>query len=309
MKKALLGISIPVFNQPQLLKYCLQSLRQQTVRDFNVYIYDDASSVSYKEVIAGFPDLSIYYQKAEKNKGALNNFVYAYNETAKKHFFVLKLHEDDQLSPVFIETVLKAINTEIKPAILLSKFECFPEHFEGVYENGLEDVPVYNIDREELCYRYIKNEAISFGSAVYNTEDFSNMILDLQTYSEFADRPFILNHLKPGHNIKLIDAPLYYYRNHLNDIRWKGLQVKHVFNLLKLYRNIIKNTYYVVEFKKLSTSVILDSFKNLRLSGNAPWLPIYILMGYRQKLISTKYLLLRNSFINRNITSMKRLIK
>lgn len=309
MNRSILGIAIPVYNQPKLLTSCLQSLSDQSNQNFQVYIHDDASSEDYSQVLSKYRHLNIHYYRATKNRGALLNFVYAYNQTAPLHGYVMKLHEDDQLAPTFVESVLNSIAVGEQPALVISKFECFPEHLAGVYKSTANTNGVLNLSKVDLCFRYIKNEAIAFGSAVYNTSFFPEMDLDLKKYAEFADRPFILNHLRNSHRIKFIDAPLYYYRNHENDKRWKALQEEHIFNLLKLYQQILNNSGYATSFRKLATGFIVDSYQNLVLTGKAPWFPKYIYRAYREQLISTKYLLLKNSLINRTVTAAVSILK
>jgi glycosyltransferase involved in cell wall biosynthesis len=64
------SIIIPVFNRPNLLKRCLDSLATQTFKDFEVVICDDGSTVDLKPTILNFSDKLIIKYFYISNSGS-----------------------------------------------------------------------------------------------------------------------------------------------------------------------------------------------------------------------------------------------
>lgn len=65
------SVIIPTFNRPALLRKLLETLCVQEFKDFEVIVVDDASSISYDEVIQDFSkSLSLRYIRLEQGMGA-----------------------------------------------------------------------------------------------------------------------------------------------------------------------------------------------------------------------------------------------
>lgn len=74
-----ISIVIPTRNRAEKLKTCLQKLREQDYKDFEVVVVDDGSSDNTREVVKNFAGLEIKYiyqehiqQGAARNKGIKN---------------------------------------------------------------------------------------------------------------------------------------------------------------------------------------------------------------------------------------------
>ena len=67
---------IPVYNRPDEVDELLDSLTRQTIRDFEVVVVEDGSSVPCKEVVDKYADrLTIhYYNKANSGPGQTRNY-------------------------------------------------------------------------------------------------------------------------------------------------------------------------------------------------------------------------------------------
>ena len=58
---------IPVYNRPDEVDELLDSLTRQTIRDFEVVVVEDGSSIPCKDVVDNYADrLSIHYYNKEK---------------------------------------------------------------------------------------------------------------------------------------------------------------------------------------------------------------------------------------------------
>jgi glycosyltransferase involved in cell wall biosynthesis len=309
-----LAIVIPVYNNTKLLKDCLNSLQAQIDRHFDVFIFDDASHEDYVTVVNAFKDLEIKYIRNEQNLGALTNMQFAYNYLKTLYPYVMIMHEDDLLHPKFIETVNHAITVFDYPACIMSKFYSFDTNIdlENIKNTSYKNPNVERVNRNQLALLFLQLKPLAYGSVVYNTKIYANMQLDFEHYEEFADRPSLLNTLTEMSNIAIINEPLYFYRSHgITDSRWKKLKPIHVFNLLKLYRNILVHSNYVSGrlFKKFATEFVFESHKNLSLTEKSYPLFSYLFMANRNGFLSLKYALLKIPVLNKIGTSLKKIFR
>ncbi len=309
--KPSLAIAIPTFNNPALLQICLQSLKNQTNKNFVVYIFDDSGNNSLLHTIKQFKSLKITYFYNQNNLGALPNMCFAFNFLAAKYKYVMVLHDDDflhhQYTQVFYEGLSKVT---IDIALFIPKFV-------EVAQNSILPLPIqlphinYTIaTKADLCLKYLQGMPFAFGSIIYNTKLYKTMSLQNEMYAEFADRPFVLNNLASTSFIALVENDLYYYRSHGRiDTRWKALTQNNVFNLLEFYKSILIDTKIITAalFKKYATGFLVESYKNLQFSGNAKGQQQYFINAFAKGFISLKYLLLQNSSVNKFATKLKQL--
>ncbi len=95
------SVIVPTYNRAHLLGRALQSILNQTYKDFEVIVADDGSTDKTDEVIRSFSALDIRYIRHEKNKGeaaARNTGV-----LAAKGEFIAFLDSDDEWLPEKLE--------------------------------------------------------------------------------------------------------------------------------------------------------------------------------------------------------------
>ena len=70
------SVIIPVYNRPDEVDELLQSLTEQSFKDFEVVIVEDGSSIPCKEVVGTYQDkLDIhYYNKPNSGPGQTRNY-------------------------------------------------------------------------------------------------------------------------------------------------------------------------------------------------------------------------------------------
>lgn len=304
-----LAIAIPVYNNVFLLKQCLKSLESQSVQKFEIHIYDDASAEDYLPLIKSFTNLPIFYKKNDNNLGALANMQFAYNDLKDNYEFVMIMHEDDLLHNQFIDAVTKAISRNTNAAFVISNFTYFknPKELKRITSTTF-DLNYKVLNKTDLAFNFLQLKSLAFGSVLYNTEVYKTMELDIELYEEFADRPFLLKSLNELSQIALINESLYFYRSHgLADNRWKKLLPRHVFNVVKLYEEILLKPGFLSSksFKKYAMNFIFEAYKNLLLTGKKYSLLSYLYKAKKHGFFSLKYALLKNSTINKVGTGLK----
>jgi glycosyltransferase involved in cell wall biosynthesis len=106
---ALITAVLPTFRRPHLLKRAIQSVQKQTLRDFTLFICDNASNDGTEELVRKLmsQDSRIDYYSHKINCGAVNNFLFGLTQV-KTPFFSF-LSDDDLLFPSFYEIAHKSL--------------------------------------------------------------------------------------------------------------------------------------------------------------------------------------------------------
>jgi hypothetical protein len=297
-------IGIPAYNQPLFIEELFCGIRQQKFTT-ELFVYDDCSTSDYNRVIESFNDLTIVYKRNDKNLGAMANMQYCYNDIVEWHSpeYLMIMHEDDGLAPNFLSTITHAISSHNRhPKLILSYFKEFVDYAEIAKFNNNSSVGNFSwVKKKDLVELFVKNHNIAFGSAVYNVKNYQAFNFDFIQFGEFADRPLLLEGLNNDDDVLLIIDELYFYRSHVGiDDRWKLLKSKHVYNLLQYYRGILyeNEQFFLRDFKKWATGFALDSYQNVRLTGNNFRWFLHIFYGFKFDYISLKYIFLRIGIIN-----------
>src|SRR5262249_51789440 len=105
------------FNSARDIAACLESLRNQTFRDFDIHVFDNASADETLQVIEPF-DVA-YITRSPVNTG----FCKAHNDLARRFQadYVLFLNPDTVLKPPFIGELVKALDANPKAASASAK--------------------------------------------------------------------------------------------------------------------------------------------------------------------------------------------
>ncbi len=96
-------VGVPVFNGADLLDECLRSLAAQTFTDFEVLVFDNASTDATPDIARAWAarDPRFSHFRQEQNIGSAPNFVSVLG-AARSEYFVWRAH-DDISAPNFLE--------------------------------------------------------------------------------------------------------------------------------------------------------------------------------------------------------------
>jgi len=106
----LISVVIPTHNRPDYLKKAIKTVLNQTYKNFEIIVVDDASTTNTIEVINSFNDNRIIYLKNDKQCGApksRNNGI----EKAKGDYIAF-LDDDDEWEPTKLEKQLKEFDDD-----------------------------------------------------------------------------------------------------------------------------------------------------------------------------------------------------
>ena len=100
---------IPTYRRPKLLRIAILSVLQQTYRNFEIHIYDNASGDETREVVETLAaaDPRVRYHCHPENIGLVENFAYGMARVRTPFFNLLS--DDDVVFPNFFELALSAL--------------------------------------------------------------------------------------------------------------------------------------------------------------------------------------------------------
>lgn len=192
--KPLVSILIATYNRKELLRECLQSIKEQTFKDFEIILIDDGSTDGTEE-LSSMVDI---YEKIPKS-GISKARNRSLELMSGKYFFVID--SDDKLRPTCIEEHVKLMD---KGNDLVF---CFYEYFgEGMAPGSRA---IYSKQTFSQCYRKKDIPHV----ALYRTETLGGFRYD-ETLKSAVDYDYILDILSkfPSIKIAVIEKPLYLYR-------------------------------------------------------------------------------------------------
>ncbi|WP_430972682.1 glycosyltransferase family 2 protein [Sunxiuqinia rutila] len=113
----LLTISMPVYERKDFFLTALESALNQTVK-CKIIVVDNCSSHDYFEKVC--EEKGVPYYRNSENIGMAGNFARGFELASSE--FVMNLQDDDQLSPIYVESFLEAYNRHPNIDIFYSDF-------------------------------------------------------------------------------------------------------------------------------------------------------------------------------------------
>lgn len=166
-RTTLVTIGIPTYNRAAgFLHDALSSAVQQTHKNIEIIVSDNASTDDTESLVLGFNDPRIRYIKHAKNIGANNNFNCCVEEATGRYFVML--HDDDCLDEDFIEVCLQALPSGKDVGVVFTGTRIIDEHC-----NIQSELPNRGggLSNEEFFIGWFKNRtALYFCSTMFNTK-------------------------------------------------------------------------------------------------------------------------------------------
>ncbi|MEM1382241.1 MAG: glycosyltransferase family 2 protein [Pseudomonadota bacterium] len=116
-------VGVPVFNGGSMLRESLGCLAGQTLRDFHVLIYDNASTDETPHIAEEIcsADRRFRYVRQPENKGPAQNFIDVM-EACETPFFLWRAH-DDASDPEYLRTLLEALEAAPDAVLAAARIE------------------------------------------------------------------------------------------------------------------------------------------------------------------------------------------
>lgn len=121
----LVSVVIPTYRRPQLLRVALRSVRDQSFRDVEVIVQDNASPDDIAAVVAEFPELAIAFYRNERPISQTANLTTAMRRATGKYLAVLA--DDDRWKPEFLARMVAALDEKPQCVLAFSNYEIIDE--------------------------------------------------------------------------------------------------------------------------------------------------------------------------------------
>ena len=120
------SVCIPTYNRANYVGEAIKSVLNQTLKDLELIIVDDASTDNSIEVIEKFKDPRIKFYKNEKNLGMVGNWNKAVSLASGKYITIL--HSDDKYLPQFLAAESKLLDRDPEIGYIFSACRIIDEN-------------------------------------------------------------------------------------------------------------------------------------------------------------------------------------
>ena len=217
-------VLMAVYNGEAYLRECMESALNQTYKDFEFLIIDDASTDATRTIIKSYKDSRIRLIENGRNLSQVTSLNIGLGYA--KGEFIARIDADDAMLPNRLERQLSFLNSRTDVALAGSWAEAMDEKGRTV---AIARLPLKN---EEIIATILFGEFIMVHSSVMFRKD---IILGVGKYNEFfsftEDLKLIIDLLTKGYKISNIPERLIKYRIH-NDrisVRDHALQIKRAY--------------------------------------------------------------------------------
>ena len=116
----LISVCVPVFNGENYIRESIDSVLNQTEKNFELIVIDNCSTDHTVEIVASYKDPRINIFENTSNIGSIRNFNRCI-ELSRGEYFVLLPH-DDILMPTMLETFSKSLSADSKIGLAYSSY-------------------------------------------------------------------------------------------------------------------------------------------------------------------------------------------
>lgn len=271
----ILSIGLPIYNGEEFIKKRIESILNQTFKDFELIISDNASTDNTQMICQAClkKDKRIRYIRHEENMGEIWNFNFILEKAAMKYFVMAA--GDDIWSKEFLEKNIEFLEKNIEFVGSIGEVSLFNRNGNNVKlinnTKKFQYAMSINGDFEKRLSTYLKYNAATQYYSVFKTEDikFANFFYknsDIKMWqSDFAT---ILKILKRG---KLnVDTESFYHK----EVTIQSKSIIQYMRIMKfstneiLFAKVIFSSWFLKEFG------MKEYFKNFHvlLFYNVKWL-------------------------------------
>lgn len=286
------SICIPVYNQVEHLKKCIESVLIQDHKDYEIIISDDSTDDDVKKYINSLNNLSIQYFRNSPSLGSPGNWNYAMTKASGDYIKILH-HDDFFTQPdslkLYVESLDKSPSSDF--AFSATKVWHINTGFERTHSCSPKKLELLKSDPE---YLFFSNLTGAPSATIFRRS------LGLKFDEQFkwlVDVEFYISALKKNKNVVYIDAPLICTIHGAEgqvtqQVEYdKAIQIKeHVLLLENVISNKKLEKFYAEFFDELFLQYNISSRKDVENYVNIPSGVSEFLDGVFSKLNSNRIL-------------------
>jgi glycosyltransferase involved in cell wall biosynthesis len=232
----LVSINIPCYRQLNYARRCLDAIRAQTFRDFEVTLYDDGESDEYRDYVSGLGDARVRYHRNPVRLGAMRNMFYAI--TAGSGRYTMAFHEDDLIGSEYLETAVGILEADRSCGFVgaeVQQFDEEPSPREMERPIAASQVERY-ADGAAFVRALTRGVNPMFASIVYRRAALDGIVPAHDEYATLVDRAFLLDILSRWSAAIVRGATVWYRAHGEGDRRHAAMAPEHILRLFARYR-------------------------------------------------------------------------
>jgi glycosyltransferase involved in cell wall biosynthesis len=238
----MISVIISTYHQNEYLAETIQSVLDQTYKNFELIIIDDNDNNFAKEIYLPYvvKDNRIFYIKTEDKGLSYTRNLGGFTSSGE---FLLYLDGDDKIHPQFLEKTVKILEEDKKLGFVYTDTQHFDE------SNGFWEQPEYNF-HNLLLQNYICSCSLIRRSAFLSVNGF-----DKNNFNYWEDWQFWISLGSKGWYGKHLSEKLFYYRVHHS----QGMQSERNTKLGLLYRAYIISKFpelYDIEWGSQANNIL-----------------------------------------------------
>lgn len=212
-KSPKLTILVPVYNVEEFLPLCLESIENQSFKDFECFLINDGSTDGSLEILKKFAKNNKKFHIIDKKNSGYGASLNEGMKQAKGEYIGI-VEPDDFLHRDFYKALFKYDDDIIKTSLMYFEGKTWKTTPERLFHEVRKDFPVNGtrIKPKENKRIFLVNPTV--WSAVYKREILEkNKIKFLETPgASYQDAGFQFKTFASAKSIYCIEKPLYYYR-------------------------------------------------------------------------------------------------
>lgn len=219
MSSPLISVVMPVYNREKYILKTIESLLNQTYRNFELLIVDDGSSDRTKLIIKNIKDPRIVLIEHNKRKGVAAARNTGYSKAKGKYIAISD--SDDINSPIRLERQLAYLEERLDVDVVSCWIKEFNENQNRIIKFSSDN----NVIRANLIFNpgipafmMFRKEKLIKNNCLYHDESFEAAV----DYEWYTSLPVDII-------LSCVPEPLYLYRRHPNQISTNGFQKQQYF--------------------------------------------------------------------------------
>lgn len=211
-----LSIIVPVYNMAAdgKLEYCLNSLLNQTISDFEIIAVDDASTDESPQILldyaAHYPDvLKVFLRNENKKQGGAKN--YGLKKASGK--WIGFIDSDDWIQPDMYEKLLKKAK-ETGADMVACNYHLTHEHSDAIGEVVRMHYEAQTGPLDEEKYKLLLLDSGSLVIKIYKRKLIYDCGMEFPEHMFYEDNAIANAIVLKATNFAYIDEPLYAYYQH-----------------------------------------------------------------------------------------------
>lgn len=279
-----ISIIVPVYNSKKYIKECLDSIINQTYRNFEVIVIDDGSTDNSSLIIEDYANKNENIQCIHKKNEGVSVARNMGIDIAKGEYIVF-VDSDDCISKYYIECLVYLIkNSDMGIIKCTADFKQLEKSIINKNYRNLSSIYYLNNIFEGKRYNTYTWNRIFRTSIIKSNHLYFRSDINL-----WEDMLFIIQYLNHSKEIVINDSKLYFYRQH-SDSAVHNITAQKIYSKILVLSELNKKTYNInYDFNPLLQKNIIDYL--FRKYDVCVFNEYKALIAYKYKDTSIKYLI------------------